>query len=93
MVLTHWDRATHTYVGNLTITGSDNGIVAWSAPNHYLNQCWNIVNWTLRNKLQLDFDQNSYIFIQENAFENVVCETAAILLGLNVLKQSHYSMA
>ena len=21
-------------------------------PNHYLNQCWNIVNWTLRNKLQ-----------------------------------------
>ena len=23
--------------------------------------------------------QNSYIFIQENAFENVVCEMAAIL--------------
>ena len=21
-------------------------------PNHYLNQCWIIVNWTLRNKLQ-----------------------------------------
>ena len=25
------------------------------------------------------FNQNSYIFIQENAFENVVCWTAAIL--------------
>ena len=21
-------------------------------PSHFLNQCWNIVNWTLRNKLQ-----------------------------------------
>ena len=26
--------------------------LAWSALSHYLNQCWNIVNWTLRNKLQ-----------------------------------------
>ena len=24
--LTHWDRATHTCVGDLTITGSDNGL-------------------------------------------------------------------
>ena len=22
-------------------------LVAWSAPSHYLNQCWNTVNWTL----------------------------------------------
>ena len=22
-------------------------LVAWTAPSHYLNQCWNIVNWTL----------------------------------------------
>ena len=49
------------------------------APCHYLNQCWNIIDWTIRNKLQWNFDQNSYIFIQENAFENVVCEMAAIL--------------
>ena len=38
-----------------------------------------IFNWTLRNKFQWNFNQNSYIFIQENAFVNVVCETAAIL--------------
>ena len=53
--------------------------MAWPAPSHYLNQCWIIVNWTLRNKLQSNLNQNSKIFIQENAFESVVCETAAIL--------------
>ena len=30
-----------------------------------------IVNWTLANKLQRKFNRNSYICIQENAFENV----------------------
>ena len=49
------------------------------APSHYLNQCWNVVNSTLENKLQQNFNQNSYIFIQENAFENVSCKMAAIL--------------
>ena len=48
-------------------------------PSHYLNQCWNIGNWTLRNKLHWIFNRNSNIFIQENAFENVVCEMAFIL--------------
>ena len=54
-------------------------LVAWPAPSHYLNQCWNIVNETLGNKLQWNFIRNSNIFIQENALENVVGETAAIL--------------
>ena len=43
-----------------------------SAPSHYLNQWWNIVNWTLGNMLQWNVNRNSYIFIRENAFENVV---------------------
>ena len=34
---------------------------------------------------QRNFNWNSNIFIQENAFENVVCEMASICLGLNVL--------
>ena len=46
---------------------------------HYLNQCRVIVNWTLRNKLQWNFNQNTKPFIHENASENVVCEMAAIL--------------
>ena len=54
-------------------------LVAWLVPSHYLNQCWNIVNWTLRNKLQWNFNRNSNIFIQENTFENVVWKIAAIL--------------
>ena len=39
------------------------------------------------NERQWDINQNSYIFIQENALANVVCEMSAICLGLGVLKQ------
>ena len=86
LTLTHWGRVTHICVGNLTIIGSDNGLSSGrSAPSHYLNQCRNIINWSLRNKLQWHFNRNSNIFIQENAFENVVCEMATICLGLNEL--------
>ena len=59
---------THICVGNLTIIGSDNDL---SAPRHWLNQCWIIINWTFRSKLQWYFNRNSYIFIKENAFENI----------------------
>ena len=37
---------------------------AWSVPSHYLNQCWDIVNWTLRNKLQWNLNRNLYISIE-----------------------------
>ena len=76
-IKTHWGRATHICVNKLTTIGPDNG--------HYLNHCCNIVNWTLGNKLQWNFNRNSNIFIQENAIENGVCEMASICLGLNVL--------
>ena len=49
------------------------------APSQYVNQCWNILNWNLRNKLQWNFKRKSHVFIQENAFENIVCKTVAIL--------------
>ena len=35
-----------------------------------------LLNWTLRNKLQRNFNQNTSFFIQENAYENFVCEIA-----------------
>ena len=78
--LTHWGRVTHICIGKLTIIGSDNGL----SPGRrqaidYLNQCWNIVNSKLRNKFQWFLKRNSSIFIQENAFENVVRKMAAIL--------------
>ena len=55
-------------------------LVAWPAPSHYLNHCWNIVNWTLGNKLQWNFNRNLNIFIQEMRLKNVVCKMASILL-------------
>ena len=60
-------------------------------PSHYLNQRWNIVNWTLGNNLKWNFNRNSNIYIQENAFENV-CEMASICLGLNELTWNVYAM-
>ena len=65
---------------NWVSIGSDNGlIVAYSAPSHYLNQCWNIINWTFRDKFQWNLNRNLFICIQGNASENIVCEKAAIL--------------
>ena len=48
-----------------------NRLVTYSEPSHYLNQYWVIISWTLSNKLQWNFSQNSNVSIQENAFENV----------------------
>ena len=72
---------THICVGKLTIIGSDNGL----SPERCQGIIWTnagillIGTLALRNKLQWNFNRNSNIFIQENAFESVVCETAAIL--------------
>ena len=49
-----------------------------SAPIYYLNECCNIVNWTIWNKLMWNFNRYSYISIQEIAFENIVCKMAFI---------------
>ena len=66
-------------------------LVAWPAPSHHLNQCWNIVNWTLGNKLQWNINRNLYIFIQENAFEIAVWKIAAILPRPQWVKQKCHS--
>ena len=47
--------------------------------NDLSNQCWLIVNWTPGNKFQWKFYQNTMVFFQQNAFENVVCIMMAIL--------------
>ena len=51
----------------------------WTSPSHYLNQCWNIINWTLETKFKWNLNRNLCIFIHDNALENVVCEMASIL--------------
>ena len=57
-------------------------------PSHYLKQCWNIVNWTLGNKLHWNLNRNLNIVIQENAFENVVWKMATILSRPQSVKPS-----
>ena len=83
--LTHWGPVTPIDVTNLGHFWLRKWLVAYSAPSHYLNkcceQCCNIVNLTLRNKLQsncIDKLKNSWN-IHENAFENVVWKMLAIL--------------
>ena len=44
-----------------------------------INNCWVIANRTLRNKVQWSLNQNAKLFIHGNAYENIVCEMAAIL--------------
>ena len=76
--LTHWGRVTHISISKLTSISSNNGLT----PTSYLNQWWNVVNW---NKLQWNLKQNSYIFIQENAFEMSSEKWRSFCLDLNVL--------
>ena len=77
--LTHWGRVMHICVSKLTIIGSDNGL----SPDRRQAIIWAkagiLLIGALRNKLKWNLNQNSNIFIQENAFESVVCETAATL--------------
>ena len=85
-ILTHWGRVTHMRQQS-NYHWFRRSLDAWTAPSHYLNQWWNIVNWTLRNKLQWHFNRNLNIFIQENALEDVVCEMASIFSRPQCVKQ------
>ena len=87
--LTHWGGVRHICVSKQGHHRSRKWLGAWSAPSHYLNRWWNIVNWTLRNKVQWNCKQNSCIFIQENACENVVWKMAAILSRPQCVKAIH----
>ena len=70
---------THICVGNLTIIGSDNGL----SPGRRQAIIWTNAGILLIGSSGTDFseifNQNFSIFLQEHAFESVVCEMAAIL--------------
>ena len=61
-----------------TIIGSDNGLSPVRT-KPLSEQCQFNVDWTFGNKLQWHFYQVTTIFIDENAFENVVCKMGDIL--------------
>ena len=58
-------------------------------PGHYLNQTWLIVNC---KKLAWNCNENITIFIQENSFENVVCNVGAIFSSLNLIYRYRYNI-
>ena len=78
--LTHWGRVTHICVGKLTIIGSDNGLSPgrrqaniWTNAGLLLIGPWGTNFSDISNEIHISSS------IQENAFECVVCEMAAIL--------------
>ena len=79
-VLTHWGRVTHICVGKLTIIGSNNGL----SPGRRQAIIWTNDKILLIGPLGTNFSEiwnfnrNSNIFVQENAFENAVWKMAAI---------------
>ena len=50
--------------------------------NYYLIQWRLTINWTLKNKLVLNINQNIDIFFPQNSTETVVCKISNILCRL-----------
>ena len=44
-------------------------------PGHYPNEYGFVVHWTIEDEYHSNLNQNTKIFIQENAFENAVAVT------------------
>ena len=85
--LRHWGRVAHICVGILSIIGLDNGLSPGRRQPIIWTNTGKLLMGSLGKKLQWNFNQNSYIFIIRNAFENIVWKMAAILSQcLNVLR-------
>ena len=70
---------THICVSDLTIIGSDNGLSPGRRQAIIRTNAGILLIRPLGTNFSENFNPNSNIFIQVNAFENVVCEKAAIL--------------
>ena len=57
-------------------------LVGYSAPSHYLNQCGRIVNWTLRNKLQIKIQH--FLLMQMN-LKMSFAKQQPFIIGLNMI--------
>ena len=85
--LTDWDLVTHICVGGVGHYWFRQWLVVCLVPCYHLNPGRLIVNSvTARNTFLRNANQNSSIFTQKNALENVVYKLATILFGLHVLK-------
>ena len=83
--LIHWGRVTQICVSKLTIIGSDNGLSpGWRHAIILINAEILLIEPWWKN--QWSIYRNWDIFIQENAFENVLWKMAAILSRLQGVK-------
>ena len=90
--LTHWGRVTHICVSELTNHHwFRQWLVAWPAPSHYLNQCWNIVNWTIGNKFQWNINRNDTFSFKKIHLKMLPGKWRPFCLGLNVLTNTKIS--
>ena len=77
---------THICVSKLTIIGPNSGFPP-GRRHAVISANDGIVYWNHRSKFKWNLEQNSYIIIQEKAFEqNVVCDMAVILSRLQCVK-------
>ena len=51
------------------------------------------VNWSLRNILKWNFNQNTKLFIHKNASENIFCEMVPILFGREMKKVPRFVLS
>ena len=63
--VTHLPQVPHICVSELGQRWFRQWLIACSAPSHYLNQCWPVVNWTHRNKFQWNSNRNTKLSIQK----------------------------
>ena len=70
---------------NQTIVGSDNGLSTVRCQAIIKTNNGSLLSSPLGDKLQRNLNQIEAIFIEENEFENAVCEMAPICLGLNLV--------
>ena len=61
--------------------------MAWCrpGPSHYLNQWWNIINWTLRNKLHRNFNKILIFSFKKMCFQVSSAKWQPFCLSLTVL--------
>ena len=85
--LTYWGRATHICVSKLTIIVQIT--MADKVQSHYLNKCWDIVNWNLTNKRQWKLNEiHTFLFKKMHVKMSYAkwrkCGPASIVLKLIV---------
>ena len=71
----------HRCISKQTIIDSDNGL----SPGWCQAIIWTSAGILLIRPLGANFNPNPNIFIEENKFENIVCEMSISSLGINVL--------